>query len=137
MIAATALALAAAIAASAGTVQVAIVRQADSAALRPEGTVMIAQPGAKSKPLEWKGELTLRPREGGLRLADMRLKTETRLIPAAGARIRVGGNYYRGALILRLDIGQTLTIVEEASVEEYLEGVLPPTRWTPSGPSRR
>lgn len=125
MIAAPALALAAALAASAGTVQVAIVRQAGSAVLVPDGAVTIAQPGAKTKPLEWKGELTLRPREGGLRLADLRLKTETRLIPAAGARIRVGGNYYRGALILRLDIGQTLTIVEEASVEEYLEGVLP------------
>ncbi len=125
MIAAPALAFAAAIAASAGTVQVAILRQAGSAVLMPEGAVTLAQPGYKTKPLEWKGELSLRPREGGLRLADMRLKTETRLIPAAGARIRVGGNYYRGALILRLDIGQTLTIVEEASVEEYLEGVLP------------
>lgn len=125
MIAAPALALAAAIAASAGTVQIAIVRQEGSALLLPDGAVTIAQPGSKAKPFEWKGELTLRPREGGLRLADMRLKTETRLIPAAGARIRVGGNYYRGALILRLDIGQTLTIVEEASVEEYLEGVLP------------
>lgn len=125
MIAARAFALVAAISASAGTVQVAIVRQAGSAKLVPEGRVLIAQPGAKTKPLEWKGELTLWPREGGLRLADLRLKTETRLIPAAGARIRVGGNPYRGTLILRLDPGQTLTIVEEVSIEEYLEGVLP------------
>ncbi|MBI2387209.1 MAG: SpoIID/LytB domain-containing protein [Elusimicrobia bacterium] len=125
MIAATALALAAAMSASAGTVQVAIVRQAGSAKIMPEGKIMVAQPGTKSKPLEWKGELTLRPREGGLRLADLRLKSETRLVPSEGARIRVGPHLYRGALILRLDPGQTVTVVEEASVEEYLEGVLP------------
>lgn len=125
MIAATALALTAALAASAGTVQVAILRQAPSAALFTEGKVTVASPGGATKPLEWKGELKLRPREGGLRLADMRLKTETRLIPAEGSRIRVGPHFYRGTLILRLDIGQTLTIVEEASIEEYLEGVLP------------
>ncbi len=117
--------LLAAASAGASTVQVAIVRQAGSAVLFPEGKVAYIQPGAKPKALEWKGELTLRPREGGLRLADLRLKTETRLVPADGARIRVGSNFYRGALILRLDPGQTLTIVEEASVEEYLEGVLP------------
>ncbi len=115
----------AAASAGAATVQVAIVRQAASASLVPEGKVLIAQPGTKSKSLVWKGVLTLKPREGGLRLADLHLKTETRLIPVGDARIRVGPNFYRGALILRLDIGQTLTIVEEASIEEYLEGVLP------------
>ncbi len=125
MIAAAALAFAAALTAAAGTVQVAILRQAGSAKITPEGKVEILQPGAKPRPLEWKGELSLRPREGGLRLADMRLKSETRLVPAEGARIRVGNNQYRGALILRLDPGQTLTIVEEASIEVYLEGVLP------------
>jgi stage II sporulation protein D len=125
VILAAALCLAADAPARAATVQVAIVRQAASAAIFPEGKVMIAQPGMKTKPLEWKGELTLKPREGGIRLADLRLKTETRLIPVAGARIRVGANLYRGSLILRLDPGQTLTIIEEASIEEYLEGVLP------------
>lgn len=125
MIAAAAAVLAAALPAFAGTVQVAILRQAASAPIFPEGKVMLAQPGAKPKPLEWKGELKLRPREGGLRLADMRLKSETRLIPQDGGRVRVGSNFYRGSLILRLDVGQTLTIVEEASIEEYLEGVLP------------
>jgi stage II sporulation protein D len=125
VIVAAALAFAAALSAAAGTVQVAIVRQVGSATISPEGKVLIAQPGAKKKALDWKGELTLRPREGGLKLADMRLKTDTRLIPSEGARIRVGYNFYRGTLILRLDPGQTITIVEEASVEEYLEGVLP------------
>jgi len=125
VIAAPALALAAALSSGATTVQIAIVRQAASATIVPVGQVLISQPGSKAKPLEWKGELTLRPREGGLRLADLRLKSETRLIPVEGARIRVGYHLYRGALILRLDPGQTLTIVEEAAVEEYLEGVLP------------
>ena len=122
---AAALVLAAALPGRAAIVQVAIVRQASSAVIVPEGRVLLSQPGSKTKPLEWKGELSLRPREGGLRLADLKLKTETRLIPPAGGTIRVGANRYRGALILRLDVGQTLTIVEEASIEEYLEGVLP------------
>ncbi|MBI4060401.1 MAG: SpoIID/LytB domain-containing protein [Elusimicrobia bacterium] len=125
MIFPAALCLAAAVAADAATVQVAIVRQAASATLMPDGETLIAQPGAKPMPLEWKGELALRPRDGGLRLANLRLKTETRLLPGPGARIRVGPNTYRGALILRLDPGQTVTIVEEVEVEEYLEGVLP------------
>lgn len=110
---------------AAGTVQVAIVRQAQSATIVPSGSVLLAAPGAKPRPLEWKGELTLKTREGGLRLADLKLKSETRLIPQEGARIKVGPHQYRGALILRLDPGQTLSIIEEASVEAYLEGVLP------------
>ena len=125
MILAPALLLAAISSAGASTVQVAIVRQAGSTTIVPEGKVLIAAPGAKPKPFEWKGELTLRPREGGLRLADLRLRTETRLVPISGGRIKVGPNYYRGALILRLDPGQTITVVEEANVEEYLEGILP------------
>lgn len=110
---------------SAGTLQVAILRQAQSATIVPSGKVLVVQPGAKPKPLDWKGELTLKTREGGLRLADLKLKTETRLVPKDGARIKVGLHQYRGALILRLDPGQTLSIIEEASIEEYLEGVLP------------
>lgn len=112
-------------AASAATVQVAVVRQQAAAKLYPEGAVFVAAPGAKRKPLEWKGELSLKPRENGLRLADLKLKTETRLVPADGARIRVNGNPYTGELILRLDPGQTVTVVEEIGVERYLEGVLP------------
>lgn len=125
MIVPAVLLLAAAVQAATSTVQVAIVRQAGSVSISREGEVSVVQPGGKPKPFEWKGELTLRPREGGLRLADMRLKSETRLVPSAGARIRVGSNWYRGTMILRLDPGQTVTVVEVASVEEYLEGVLP------------
>ncbi|UPT76000.1 MAG: SpoIID/LytB domain-containing protein [Elusimicrobiota bacterium] len=125
MIFAAALLAAMAAPSSAGTVQVAILRQAQSATLVPTGKVLVAAPGMKPKALEWKGELTLKTREGGLRLADLKLKTETRLVPQDGARIRVGSHQYRGALILRLDPGQTLSIIEEADVEQYLEGVLP------------
>lgn len=126
MISAAALLLAALAApAGAATLQVAILRQAQSAAIVPSGKVLVVQPGAKPKPLEWKGELTLKTREGGLRLADLKLKSETRLVPQDGARIKVGLHQYRGALILRLDPGQTISIIEEADVEQYLEGVLP------------
>src|SRR5439155_20149302 len=62
VILAAALMLASAVPSRAGTVQVAIVRQASSVAITPEGAVLIAQPGSKTKPLEWKGQLTLSPR---------------------------------------------------------------------------
>jgi stage II sporulation protein D len=107
------------------TIQIALVHQALSASIEAEGAVMIVRPGAKPAPLEWKGELKLTPREGGLRLSQLALPTETRLEPRDGALIKVGSDRYRGALILRLDPGQTVTVVEEASMEEYLEGVLP------------
>ena len=106
-------------------VQVAIVRQAESSMLSPDGPVLVFPPKAKARPLEWKGALELRPREGGLRLAGMKLPSETRLEPQDGGAIKVGANRYRGALILRLDPGQTVTVVEELPLEEYLEGVLP------------
>lgn len=106
-------------------IQVAIVRQEESATLVASGPVRVVPPGGKRRLLEWKGELKLTPREGGLRLADLRLATETRLEPQGGSSIKVGADGHRGALILRLDPGQTVTVVEEIPLEEYLEGVLP------------
>ena len=106
-------------------IQIAIVRQAVSATISPEGSVRMVLPGGKTAPLEWKGELKLTPRVGGLSLSRLKLPTETRLVPRDGAVIKVGADRHRGALILRLDPGQTVTIIEEVSLEDYLEGVLP------------
>lgn len=106
-------------------IQIAIVRQAVSALIEPEGDVRVVLPGAKPTPLEWKGELKLTPRVGGLNLSRLKLPTETRLEPRDGAVIRVGADRHRGVLILRLDPGQTVTIIEEVPIEDYLEGVLP------------
>jgi len=105
--------------------QIALVHGAESATLEPDGDVRVVEPGRKARALEWKGALTLSPREGGLRLSQLRLASETRLEPAAGATIKVGPDRHRGALILRLDPGQTVTVVEEVALEDYLEGVLP------------
>ena len=105
--------------------QIAIVRQAVATSIEAEGPVDVVPPGAKPKALEWKGELKLTPREGGLRLSQLKLPTETRLVPRDGALIKVGADRHRGTLILRLDPGQTVTVIEEVGVEDYLEGVLP------------
>ncbi|HEX4047107.1 MAG TPA: SpoIID/LytB domain-containing protein [Elusimicrobiota bacterium] len=107
------------------SIQIAIVRQALSATIAPEGDVRVLEPGKKARPLEWKGALKLTPRVGGLRLSQLRLPTETRLEPREGAVIKVGADRYRGTLILRLDPGQTVTIVEVTPLEDYLQGVLP------------
>jgi stage II sporulation protein D len=128
--AALALALAAAAAGTAragapARIQIAIVRQAESATITPEGPVTVVEPGGAPRPLEWKGALTLQPREGGLRLSALKLPSETRLEPKDGGLIKVGADRHRGNLILRLDPGQTITVVEEVGVEDYLEGVLP------------
>jgi len=105
--------------------QVAIVRQAPSAQLEAAGEVVLVEPDGKRSALEWRGPIELKPRVSGLQLADLALKTETRLEPAPGATLRVGKDQHQGALILRLDPGQTVTIVEEIAVEDYLVGVLP------------
>lgn len=119
------LAAAASAAPSPALVQVALVHGAESATLEPAGEVSLVAPGAAPAPLEWKGALKLLPREGGLRLSKLRVPSETRLVPADGAAIKVGADLHRGALILRLDPGQTVTVVEEVGMEQYLEGVLP------------
>ncbi|MDE2490444.1 MAG: SpoIID/LytB domain-containing protein [Elusimicrobia bacterium] len=104
---------------------IAIVRRAATARIEARGRVLVAPPKGRRRPLEWKGPVTLRPRIGGLRLEDLRLPSETELIPEGGATIQVGRDRYRGSLILRLDPGQTVTVVERVSMEDYLEGVLP------------
>ncbi len=106
-------------------IQIAIVRQAVFAAISPEGDVRVVVPGGKPRPLDWRGALKLTARAGGLSLSPLELPTETRLEPRGGALIRVGADRHRGTLILRLDPGQTVTIIEELAVEDYLEGVLP------------
>jgi stage II sporulation protein D len=93
--------------------------------IEPQGRVIVRTPGKRARDLEWKGTLQLSPREGGLRLARLKLPTESRLEPADGAMIKVGLDRHKGPLILRLDPGQTVTVVEEVGVEDYLEGVLP------------
>jgi stage II sporulation protein D len=111
--------------AASSLVQVAIVRQASAATLATAGAVEIVEPGGRRRTLGWKGPIPLKPREGGLTLADMKVPSETRLVPAAGVSVRVGGDPHAGTLILRLDPGQTITIVEEIPLEDYLLGVLP------------
>lgn len=106
-------------------VQVAIVRGAPSAVISIAGEADLALPGGRKKPLEWRGELSLKPREGGLLLAKTALPSETRLVPRRGATVKVGAHVYRGPFVLRLDPGQTVTVIEDAAVEDYLEGVLP------------
>lgn len=105
--------------------QIAIVHLAPTATIEPQGTVLIVEPGRKPRPLEWKGSLTLSPREGGLRLSRLHLPSETRLVPQDGAAIKIGPDLHRGALILRLDPGQTVSVIEDVGLEDYLEGVLP------------
>ncbi|MBI3566320.1 MAG: SpoIID/LytB domain-containing protein [Elusimicrobia bacterium] len=125
LLAALLLAVRASAAPAPALVQVALVHGAESATLEPAGAVRVVEPGGRSEPLEWKGALKLLPREGGLRLSKLHLPSETRLVPEDGAVIRVGGDPHKGALILRLDPGQTVTVVEEIGMEQYLEGVLP------------
>lgn len=107
------------------TVLVALAHGVESVTIEPQGQVRVAPPKGQAVPLEWKGPLKLTAREGGLRLSTLKLPSETRLEPVDGALIRVGADRHRGALILRLDPGQTVTVVEQVGLEDYLEGVLP------------
>lgn len=107
------------------SVQIAILRQAESVRIAAGGAVRVVPPRGKSRLLGWRGSMILKPDVGGLRLAGDFLPSETRLEPEGGSILRVDQNPHRGALILRLDPAQTVTVIEELPLEEYLEGVLP------------
>ena len=130
MSAAGLLALAAAAAAApapgpSARVQIAIVRQAAAVTLAADGSAVLTPPGGSPRSVSLGEGSTLKARVGGLRLAGLSVPTETRLTAEPGKTLKVGRNPHRGPLILRLDPGQTVTVVEDLDLEDYLEGVLP------------
>lgn len=61
-----------------------------------------------------------------VKIGNLTLNSQVRLTPVEGEdRIKINGRPYRGSLLLKANTNQTITIVEELGIEEYLYGVLP------------
>ncbi|NLO91719.1 MAG: SpoIID/LytB domain-containing protein [Elusimicrobia bacterium] len=64
--------------------------------------------------------------EGKTEMAGKILGPELRIMPIEGQeRVRFNGKEYRGGVYIKLNKDQTLTVIEEVGLEEYLYGVLP------------
>lgn len=64
--------------------------------------------------------------EGRVRLGSLVLRGPVRLKPdRADGVLKMGGRRFRGEIVLRPAPGETLTAVQEITIEEYLHGVLP------------
>jgi stage II sporulation protein D len=109
------------------SIQIGIATKAASLVLKPAGKFRLIDPveGLKGT-LAANKSYRLEPLERGLRLGSMIVSPDTRLEQeGTGGSIMVGDRTYGGKLILRLDEGRTVTIIEEVGIEEYLRGVLP------------
>ncbi|MHB0996065.1 MAG: SpoIID/LytB domain-containing protein [Elusimicrobiales bacterium] len=68
----------------------------------------------------------IKPGEGGILVGTQRLTSPVKLLAADGhERIRLGGNLYKGDILLRATPEDRLDIIEYLSIEDYLYGVLP------------
>jgi len=64
--------------------------------------------------------------DGKTEMAGKILGAELRIMPIEGQeRVKFNGKEYRGGVYIKLNKDQTLTVIEEVGLEEYLYGVLP------------
>ena len=108
-------------------IQIGIFPRADEISLVPRGRYMIADADGLKQALSPGQRVRLEPAQGGMLLGAFRLPAQAKLQPQADdAAVEIDGKRYRGTLLLRLDPGgETVTVVEELGIEDYLLGVLP------------
>ena len=107
------------------SISIAVAHQARRLVLVPEGKFS-AQDGRSVHALTPHQKYPLDAEGSDLRLGSLRLASETRLIPGdAEATLTIGSKRYRGTLLLRANSGETVTVIAELAMEEYLLGVLP------------
>lgn len=107
------------------TITIAIAHKADSLTIAPEDD-FILHDEKRARRLKAGKSYPLQASPKGLRLGDMTLSGPARLDPEEpGNAIMVGSKRYRGSLLLRPDEKETVTVVAEMTMENYLLGVLP------------
>lgn len=68
----------------------------------------------------------VRPYGGGISISGQQLSSPIKLLAQDGQeRIRLGGNLYKGDILIRATPEKRLDIIEHLTLEEYLYGVLP------------
>lgn len=108
-------------------IRVAIARNSPAIKLKTSSRVYVQEvkSGQKYLLLE-KSVYEIKTSDGGLSVSGQLLTSPVKLLAADGQdRIRLGGNLYKGDVLIRNAGGGKLDIIEYLSIEDYLYGVLP------------
>lgn len=108
-------------------IRVAIARNASTLKLKTSTRIYVQEvsTGQKYMLLE-NASYDVRPAGRGIAIAGQELTSPVKLLAAdGGEQIRLGGNLYRGDIVIRNGPGEKLDLIEYLSIEEYLYGVLP------------
>lgn len=108
-------------------IRLGIVPKAEEISLVAHGRITTADSKGRTVELPSGRRVKLEPGIKTLVMGKTVLPAETRLSPRSeGAHLEIDGKRYYGEFIARLDAGEeSLTLIEEIGVEEYLLGVLP------------
>lgn len=109
------------------TIQIGIAPHADAVTLIFHGAYRAVDAAGGARVLPSGKRLTLAPDGRGVSLGGFWMAAPVRVASREeGASAELAGKRYGGALLLRLDSGgDTVTVVDEISIERYLLGVLP------------
>ncbi|MEE8425189.1 MAG: SpoIID/LytB domain-containing protein, partial [Elusimicrobiota bacterium] len=108
-------------------VSVGIARSVAYIEILPEGEFsMIDVKGGEITRLERGAPYRIEADRGRLIVGKHLFPGTTRLLPGApGERVLINGKKYRGNILFRPNPDETLTVIDELDLEDYLEGVLP------------
>lgn len=108
-------------------IRVAIARNASTLKLKTSSRVYVQDVATGQKyMLVENASYDVRPSGRGIAIAGQQLSSPVKLLAAdGGEQIRLGGNLYRGDIVIRNGPGEKLDLIEHLSIEEYLYGVLP------------
>jgi stage II sporulation protein D len=108
-------------------IRVAIARNSPSLKLRTAAKVYVQDVGSGQRYLLLENSSYEIKADGGdILVAGQRLSSPIKLLSMDGQeRIRLGGNLYKGDILLKAETGGKLDIIEYLPLEDYLYGVLP------------
>lgn len=108
-------------------IRVAIARNASTLKLKTSSRIYVQEVSTGQKyMLVENASYHVRPAGRSIAIAGQELTSPVKLLAAAGGeQIRLGGNLYRGDIVIRNGPGEKLDLIEHLSIEDYLKGVLP------------
>ena len=112
---------------AASLVQIGIVHKSAGLVLRAHGRFTIVdQETGETHALSEGRDYPVQVVPGALRLGPFSFNGQARLAPrSVGSYVELGGSFYHGSLLVRPNPDQTVTVVQETGIEDYLYGVLP------------
>jgi len=113
-----------------GLIRIAIAHNAKKAAMDIRGRTRIVDMSTgdqKSVAEQISFQVTAAPgKKQGVNVGPYTLGSMVRITPLEGEdRLKINNRSYRGSILIKADKEQTITVIEELGLEEYLYGVLP------------